>query len=67
MIWWVKVILAVIVGVPLAIILVGGICFGLAWLMVLFTENLEKKHDTNKPLNWFEKLVEKMFNFILKE
>ena len=67
MFWWVRVILAIVIGVPIAIAVVGLVCFGLAWLMVLFTENLERKHDANKPLNWFEKVIEKLFNFILKE
>lgn len=48
MTWWIKVILGVLVGAPLLLILVGTILYGIAWLVVLIQEKIEKRKDNEK-------------------
>ncbi len=48
------------------IIVVGSVCWGMAWLMILYTEHKQKKIDSGKTLNKFDKFIEKISNIILK-
>lgn len=66
MVWWLDVIIKFIIGFPAMIIVVGGVCLGMAWLMILYTEHKQKKIDSGKPLNKFDKFIEKISNIILK-
>lgn len=48
MTWWVEIILIILVGVPLAIIVVGGILWLIAWLVVVIQEDIERKKENEK-------------------
>ena len=45
--WWIEIIIGIVLGVPLALIVVGGFLWLLAWLVVIIQEKIERRKDND--------------------